>query len=148
MEKIKIGDLQRLMQHTHEVKLSYDAVTFRGAVPDSFIGTAEPFFIGREISKLSADERAVLLDLILPNGEKFSDVLQKVRNYYGSADGFVNMNPDDKLSHLACHETHVKCRHYGGFCDYCFKLQRIIKSPAVCPYFEAKPKKEKGGTNA
>ena len=72
MEKFKIGDLQNLMRYTHEVKLSYDAVTFRGDVPDPYTGTSEPFFIGREISKLSADERATLFDLILPNGEKFS----------------------------------------------------------------------------
>lgn len=141
MKKIKIGDLQQLMQHTHEIKLSYDAVFFRGAVPDPFTGTTEPFFIGREISKMSADDRAILFDLILPNGEKFSDVIMKVRNYYSRADGFVSMNPEDKEKHLACHETHVKCKHYGGFCNYCFKLQRIIKNPVPCPFFEEKIKK-------
>lgn len=141
MEKFKIGDLQNLMQYTHEIKLSYDAVMFRGDVPDPYTGTSEPFFIGREISKLSADERATLFDLILPNGEKFSDVLHKVRSYYGCAHTVQKMSPEDRLFHLACHETHVKCRHYGGFCNYCFKLQRIIANPKPCPYFEEKIKK-------
>ena len=145
MKKIKIGDLQQLMQYTHEVKLSYDAVTFRGEVPNPFTGTTEPFFIGREISKMPADDRATLFDLILPNGEKFSDVLQKVRNYYGCVDKYYKMSPDDRERHLACHETHVKCKHYGGFCNYCFKLQWIIANPKPCPYFEETPKKQKGG---
>lgn len=140
MKKIKIGDLQALTPHMTEVKLSYDAVFFRGVYPDAVTGTAEPFFIGREISKMSADERAKLFELVLPNGEVFGDVLQKVRNYYGTADGFGKMTADDKMSHLACHETHVKCKHYGGFCNYCFKLQRIIKTPVPCMYFESKTK--------
>ena len=148
MKKIKIGDLQQLMPHTHVVKLSYDAVYFRGVVPDPFTGTTEPFFIGREISRMPADERAILFDLILPNGEKFSDVLQKIRNYYGRADAYYEMPPEARERHLACHETHVKCKHYGGFCNYCFKLQRIIKNPVPCPYFEETLEKTRRDKNA
>ena len=141
MKKIEVSNLQKLMQYVHEVKLSYDVVTFRGAVPDPYTGTTEPFFIGRDWSKVTADERAVLLDLILPNGEKLSEVMNKIRGYYGHSHGFTDLNPDDKLLHLACHETHVKCRHYGGFCNYCFKLQQIIANPKPCPFFEEKIEK-------
>lgn len=143
MNRIKIGELSQLVPYMTEVKLSYDAVFFRGVYPDAVTGTAEPFFVGRELSKMSADEKATLFDLVLPNGEKFSDVLQKVRNYYGTADGFSKMPADARTIHLACHETHVKCKHYGGFCNYCFKHKQIIKDFVRCMYFEPKIK-EKG----
>lgn len=144
MNRIKIGELSQLVPYMTEVKISYDAVFFRGVYPDAVTGTAEPFFIGRELSALSADERANLFELVLPNGEVFGDVYLKLKTYYKDNDNLLTFSPDERLRHMAINSTHANCKYYGGLCRYCFKNKQVITELVKCKYFEQKIK-EKGG---